>query len=218
MTEEVKSDAESRNINNDSSNNESDTKASSSALTDEMVELATRDDRVWEKFMSHDRIKQLRDKAKEAEKLQKQIETQEKKKLEEKQEWEKLYQKEKETNEQLQQSLRQTAISSKIQAEASKLGVVDPDAVLALIDKSSIELAEDGTVEGVSEALSALLESKPYLKGEQRAKAIGGSSNQTSTGDNRTFKHSEIQNPEFYSKHEKEILKAISLGLVEDDL
>lgn len=40
---------------------------------------------------------------------------------------------------------------------------VDPRDALALVDKSKIEIQDDGTVKGVEEALNALAEAKPHL-------------------------------------------------------
>lgn len=60
----------------------------------------------------------------------------------------------------------QTAlIRAAVIAQASKAGAVDPDAVVALLDKSSLTVGDDGQVEGVEDAVTALLEEKTYLVG-----------------------------------------------------
>lgn len=56
-------------------------------------------------------------------------------------------------------------IKAEIKAQAAELGIVDAEAAEALADLSGVKVGDDGTVEGVKEALTALLEAKPYLKG-----------------------------------------------------
>ncbi|HZK25954.1 MAG TPA: phage scaffolding protein [Thermoclostridium sp.] len=62
--------------------------------------------------------------------------------------------------------------ATKLQAE---LGIIDLDAAMKLADLSKVQIAEDGKVEGVKEALEAVLEAKPYLKGQPTpTRPIGG--------------------------------------------
>ena len=62
--------------------------------------------------------------------------------------------------------------AAKLQAE---LGIIDLEAVLKLADLSDVEITEDGKVEGLKEALEAVLEAKPYLKGQPTpARSVGG--------------------------------------------
>jgi len=79
----------------------------------------------------------------------------------------------------------QSIIRSAIIAAASRLGVVDPEAVAALLPQSEIVLEGDEVI-GVDEAVEALLAKKPYLRqrGAQRAGAElqgGGAELQTYT-------------------------------------
>ena len=56
-------------------------------------------------------------------------------------------------------------ISSEVKVKAVQLGIVDPDAAYLLLDKVNVKYdAKDG-VTGVEDALTQLLEDKPYLKG-----------------------------------------------------
>lgn len=103
---------------------------------------------------------------------------------------------------------------------ASKLGAVDPKVVLKLIDRANVTVGEDGTVTGAEEAVKKLLESAPYLKGKGSASDIGSSS-AVAEGEGTTqnrFKHSQLLDPAFYQKHEKEIGEAMNKGLIENDL
>ncbi|HET6908896.1 MAG TPA: phage scaffolding protein [Mycobacteriales bacterium] len=63
---------------------------------------------------------------------------------------------------------QRTALASAVVAEAAKAGAVDPDAVLALLPADAVTVADDGTVTGAADAIKALLEAKPYLKGTAR--------------------------------------------------
>lgn len=57
------------------------------------------------------------------------------------------------------------SISAEVRIKAVQLGVVDPDAAYLLMDKSSVSYDPANGVVGVDNALSRLLEEKPYLKG-----------------------------------------------------
>ena len=54
------------------------------------------------------------------------------------------------------------ALRAAVAVEAGKLNIVDPDAALALMDRSEVEHTDDG-VTGVTDALTALIANKPYL-------------------------------------------------------
>ena len=54
-------------------------------------------------------------------------------------------------------------ISAEIKAVGGSLGLLDADAASTLMDKSKVKVKDDGTVEGVKEALEALKKNKPYL-------------------------------------------------------
>jgi hypothetical protein len=61
-------------------------------------------------------------------------------------------------------------IAAEVKTASVELKIVDPDAALALMDKSKIKVDDKGNVTGVKEALDALTKAKPYLVG----KATGG--------------------------------------------
>ena len=56
-------------------------------------------------------------------------------------------------------------IASDVKVRASQLGIIDPDAALLLVDRSNVRYSDESGVTGVEEALTHLLEDKPYLKG-----------------------------------------------------
>lgn len=59
------------------------------------------------------------------------------------------------------------AIRSALVAEASRQGAIDPEDVVALLAAQDFVIGEDGSVDGVQEAVSGLLESKPHLAGSR---------------------------------------------------
>lgn len=183
-----------------------------SKLSDEQLAKVFDDERVWK----HPRFKQLSDEAKEGRKLKIAQEEADKKRLEEQGEFKQLLEQERAKNKEL-------ALNAQIQAAAIKAGAVDIEAVTKLIDHGSIKVNEDGTVEGVDEAVNALLESKTYLKGDgsNSTPSVGSGGNPPTDANNQgkyKFKHSQIIDPKFYSEHEAEILEAMKSNQIENDL
>lgn len=72
-------------------------------------------------------------------------------------------------------------IKAEVKVLANELGIVDPDAAMALADLSKVQVTEDGKVEGVKEALEALLQAKPWLK-KQSSGPIGSGTNPPGAG------------------------------------
>jgi hypothetical protein len=56
-----------------------------------------------------------------------------------------------------------------IYAKQAELGIVDPDLALLALDRSSVEFDKHGEPTNVTEALTALLEQRPILKGTAKA-------------------------------------------------
>ena len=56
-------------------------------------------------------------------------------------------------------------IASEVKVRAAQLGIIDPDAALLLVNRANVRYSEGEGVTGVDEALTQLLEDKPYLKG-----------------------------------------------------
>lgn len=174
------------------------------------------DPRIW----THPRFKELNERAKRAKELEQQIHEAEEKKLEENKKFQELAEKRKVEAEDWKSKYQRSTIDSYIQAEASKLGVVDLDVVTKLVDRSTITLSETGQVIGAIEAVKQLVEAKPYLLGKQQSKIIGSG---TQPGDNtgdpiRRFKLSQLQDPVYYRENQADIDKAFRAGMVEDDM
>lgn len=105
------------------------------------------------------------------------------------------------------QRAKDIALRSAIVSEAAKKNVVDPDAAVALLDKSSLEFDDDGTPKNIAEAMDALLEAKPYL--------VGGGSNgtrQTGAADQGARGNGGKQISSTDGMSPEEILKAVEDG------
>lgn len=63
----------------------------------------------------------------------------------------------------LAQRLTDTLIRAEVMAQAQKHGVIDLDAAYRLIDRSSVKIGDDGSVEGVDKAVAALVKERPWL-------------------------------------------------------
>ena len=63
-------------------------------------------------------------------------------------------------------------IASDVRVRASQMGIIDPDAALLLVNRTNVRYSEDDGVVGVEDALTQLLDDKPYLKGQARTPNI----------------------------------------------
>lgn len=187
-----------------------------SELSDEDFGKIFEDERLWK----HDRFKQLNERAKQADKFEAEKKAADEKAMQEQGKWKELAEKKEAEANEARTKLEQAITNNKIIVEAAKLGVVDNEAVLALISRTGIKVNDKGEIEGVVEALTALLESKPYLKGTASQPTLGGGTNPGNPGNTapKKFKASQIKDVAFYRENEKDILQAMKLGLIENDL
>ncbi|WHX85787.1 scaffolding protein [Bacillus paralicheniformis] len=75
-----------------------------------------------------------------------------------------------------EESANQRIINTELRAIARSLNANDPNQVLALLDKSAVQIDEDGNVIGAEEAVAAFKESSPWMfKQPIGADASGGS-------------------------------------------
>lgn len=68
----------------------------------------------------------------------------------------------------LETELRETRLRGRFEAAAAKAGVVDSDAAWRLADQGRMRVKDDGSVEGLDQALAELKKSRPWLFGPQR--------------------------------------------------
>jgi len=171
------------------------------------------DPRLWK----HPRFKELNERSKQAKELEAKQADAEKAILVEQGKFKELSELRTKELEELKTKFNQSRLDNKLIAEAQKLGAVDVEAVLKLIDRSNIKI-DDESVSGYEEALKSLAEAKTYLFGKSNV-TIGSGSNpsgaQTTT---KRFKHSQLKDAKFYKENEKDIAVAMKLGLIEDDM
>jgi hypothetical protein len=81
-------------------------------------------------------------------------------------------------------ALTERIVRYEVERQASKLGIVDPDAAAKLIDWSALEYDEDGTPTNAETLLKDLLKARPWLAQAQQGKAApssGGATNPSRT-------------------------------------
>jgi hypothetical protein len=64
------------------------------------------------------------------------------------------------------QRAKNAVLRSAVIATAVAQGAVDPDAVMAFIDRDKVIIGDDDSITGIEEAVKAVLASKPYLVGK----------------------------------------------------
>lgn len=83
--------------------------------------------------------------------------------------------------EQATKNAKALLVKAEVKVLAKDLDIVDADAAMALADLSKAQVTEDGKVEGVKEALEALLTAKPWLK-KAATTMVGGGTNPPGAG------------------------------------
>lgn len=176
------------------------------------------DPRVWK----HPRFTSLNEKAKKAAEYEAANKVAEEKRLTENKKFEELATLREKERDEWKGKHSQSIADNRITLEASKIGVKSLEAVLKLIDRGNIKIAEDGTITGVEEAVKALLDKEAYLKGTPGQITIGSPTNPGADSKDapRKFKLSQLQDPRFYQENNQkgEIDLAFKQGLVEDDM
>lgn len=174
-------------------------------LTDEQLAAA----------FNHPRFKALNDKAKKADELEKQQQKAAEEAAKKNGEFEKLYTEANTRAEQAEQALQQERINNAAIAEASKLGVVDAQAAIKLLDKSNVTVSDDGTISGVEEAVKDLASKSPYLFKTPNQQPVGSGSNPDGNNNSTEFTYSQIQDLSFYKENQPAIDKAIAEGRID---
>lgn len=175
-----------------------------------------------ERLYTHPRFKDLAAAKQERDALKKQQDEAENNRLAEEKKFSELAEKHKSEADSWKKRYEDSTKANKVLSEAVAAGAVNPEVVLKLVDLASLQLSDDGSVTGATEAVKALMEANPYLKGNKTQVKIGADSNpgEENTSQLKRFKHSEItrMSPEEYAKNEKDIMASMKAGLVEDDI
>jgi len=184
-----------------------------SKLTDEDLSKVFEDERLYK----HKRFDQLRNEAKKAKEYEEEKKKADEERLKAQGEFQKLAEQKDQELQQLREQTKTERLNSRILTEAMGAGAVDPDAVLALVDKSKITYGEDGQISGVKEAVEALLAQKQYLLANKKGASVGSGTNPPNL-DTATFTMSQIKDPVFYQANREAIQKASREGRIRNDL
>lgn len=119
------------------------------------------------------------------------------------------------------QRIQDLSINNELTTKLAPLGVVDLDGALKLIDRSKIQVNDQGQVTGIDDAINDLKTGKAYLftgtPGSGNP-SVGNPSNPTGGSPQGPTKFKESQlTPEFYKAHKAEVDEAGRLGLIEPD-
>lgn len=153
--------------------------------------------------------------------------------LQEQQKWQELAEKRESENADLKSQLntaneqiKTVRVQNALVSELTKHNPVSVDDAVKLADVTGIQVDENGTVTGVDTVVNSLVESKPFLFGQDQKTNVnqGASSSGNAASDNsgspKTWTRSQIaelaKNPEEYAKHRDSILEAKSAGRITD--
>lgn len=126
------------------------------------------------------------------------------------------------------QQARDTINRLEVQAHASRLQIVDPEAAVKLLDWAQLEYSDDGTPQNVEEALQALVAAKPYLakaasaapaappatSAAQPQTSVGNGATRTADASQRVFTVAEISSYPFYRANREAIQVAMREGRI----
>ncbi|MCW5933978.1 MAG: hypothetical protein KIT45_06710 [Fimbriimonadia bacterium] len=122
--------------------------------------------------------------------------------------------------ERAERTAKEARLRSQIETTAAMQGVIDPEAAYRLMDLVSIDFDPEGNPQGVQEALSALLQAKPYLVAapagvSQTSPTQPGGAGQAASATG-TFTRAQLADPEFYEAHRTAIFAALRDGRIVD--
>jgi small-conductance mechanosensitive channel len=115
-----------------------------------------------------------------------------------------------------QQVLQARTLEYEVKLQASKLGVVDPDAAYRLLDVKQIEFDDDGKPTNLEKVLKDLVAKKPYLV------SSGGVPSPTNPAQGRisgqqVFTRSQLRDPKFFATNRDAIMQAMREGRILED-
>ncbi len=178
----------------------------------------------WDAFFASDRGRELTAAKQNLDKLTAEQQTAQENALKEQNKWQELATQKETEAKSVSEQLKSMRITHSVTLEAMKLGVVDPEAAVKLIDSAKLKLNEAGEVTNASEVLSELIAAKPYLAGKPAApQSMGAAGNPGNAAANGkpTYKLSEfrqkLQDHEYYKANKVELEAAVKEGRVIQD-
>jgi len=171
-----------------------------------------------EQAFKHPRFKELTEAKKERDKLMKEAKQREEEEMKRKGELEQLLEKREQEVNDLNSKFTTQAKNNAILAEAAKKGVVDPEAVVRLVDSDKIELDENGTPTNAAEIVDNLLQEKTYLVSKKQD--MGSDTTTSINSDKPVYKHSELREKiandvNWYKENQKKVDAAFAEGRVD---
>lgn len=170
---------------------------------------------------AHPRLKELTEAAAELKKIKTDKAAADDKALEDQKKFQELADKRGNELTEAQNTIKQMRVDQALTNKLVGEKVVDLDGALKLIDRSKIEVGDDGSVSGIDTALEALKKDKAYLFTAGGQTTVGTASNTNNNGGQSgpaKFKRSQLADQKFYQEHRTEILAAAKAGLIEDDI
>lgn len=179
-----------------------------------------------EELWKQPRIKELLAAKKERDDLVAKQKEAEEKSLESQKKFKELADKKSEEVKTLTAKLEATAIDQALTTKLAGEGVVDLDGALKLTDRAKLSVDDNGTVQGVDDAINALKQDRAYLftneSGQPAKPKVGTATNPGQKGEGegtvKKFKRSQLADRKFYEDNREDILKAQKAGMIEDDL
>ncbi|HET8909137.1 MAG TPA: phage scaffolding protein [Ktedonobacterales bacterium] len=117
--------------------------------------------------------------------------------------------------------LQEARIEMAVERTASKLGIIDPDAAVKLLDWSKLEYDDDGKPTNVDKLLEALVKARTWLVGNGQATSTAqariGNTGRDTQVPGVVFKTSQLEDFEFYTKNEQAIKQAMREGRILKD-
>lgn len=115
---------------------------------------------------------------------------------------------------------RETAIAdmrlqAAVTSAAVRLGFVDPEDALRLVDRSAVKADEEGRLTNVEDQLATIAKAKPYLlnTASKTAGSFDTGQGARATGP-RFYTREQLRDPAFFTAHKADILAAQSEGRI----
>jgi len=146
-----------------------DTSAEKQNTESQVVEDFTLSDEQWEQVFKHPRFAKLNEEAKEAKaelaEIRKQADKELQGKLKEEGKFKELLEEKEKELATLTSTLYEYKLNNEVMTIATKLKVVDTDAVVKLIDRSKLKTDKEGNYLNLEDVVTDLITQKPYLAG-----------------------------------------------------
>ena len=106
-----------------------------------------------------------------------------------------------------------------VQIAATRLGIVDADAAVKLLDWTALEYGDDGAPQDIDRALKTLIKARPYLAGVPATPQMAATNGATRTQvpGQRTYTTAELNDYTFYAQHRDDIVAAMREGRIARD-